>query len=382
MLLSSSSPVVIRPVQCRADMKQFIELPWSIYRDDPCWAPPLKSSLAKLLNIKKHPFWQFAQRELFLAKRDKITVGRIAAIVDTNLNTYHDEKICVWGFFECINDQEVATQLFDAVEAWACKKGMTRLRGPLNPSTNYEIGILIKGFKRDPALMMTYNPSYYPEIIYRAGLRKEKDILSYRLTREFTLPEWVDPIAENILKKNNITIHCPEKWTRENIRLLNNIYKDCWADNWGFVPMTNEEEDEMAKELLFLIEPRLAFFIYCGDEPAGIGLMLPDFNPLLKRFNGSLGLMALVKKYLYMSEVTGLRGLLFGVKQKFRLMGLHLIAMQYAMSVLKTMEQYNYVEMGWTLEDNDAINNLFQESGLAPDKRYRIYTKPCKSPHL
>lgn len=374
-----STPITVRPVANRRDMKKFVDFPWEIYRDYPLWIPPLKSSVKQLLNRKKHPFWKFSEGELFLAEKDNRLIGRIVAIIDSNSNNYHNEQVGSWGFFECINDQDVANALFGAVENWMCHRKIKVLRGPLNPSTNYEIGTLIKGYDKTPALMMTYNPDYYPKLIHRAGYRKEKDILSYRVTRDYSPPEWVENIADRLLESNDITIHCPTKWNRENIRLMCSIYRDCWADNWGFVPMTEGEEDELAKELLFLIEPELAFFMYHKDEPVGIGLLVPDFNPLLKRMDGKLGLSALVKKYLYISEVNGLRGLLFGVTKNHRQSGLHMVAIRYVLNILKTVNKYQYAEMGWTLEDNENINNLFQENGLLPDKRYRIYKKNCKS---
>jgi len=370
-----NTPVTVRTVENRRDLQKFIDLPWSIYQGFARWAPPLKTSVKQLLNRKKHPFWKFSEGQLFMAECNNQVVGRIVALIDTNSNEYHRENMAAWGFFECIDDQNVASALFGAAEQWAAKRNMSAIRGPLNPSTNYEIGTLIKGFDKDPALMMTYNPGYYPQLIHRAGYRKEKDILSYRISAAYTPPQWVADIADRLLQSNNITIDCPKKWDRENVRLMCSIYRDCWADNWGFVPMTEDEEDELAKELLFLIEPELAFFIYHNSDPVGIGLLLPDFNPLLKRFNGKLGISTLIKKYLYISEVRGLRGLLFGVKQQHRQSGLHMVAIQYVYNILQTMGKYEYAELGWTLEENESINNLFQEQGILPDKRYRIYRK-------
>lgn len=370
--------LLIKNVTGRAEMRQFLSLPWEIYKDDPHWIPPLKSSVAEILDTKKHPFWKFSERELFLAKRNGKVIGRIVALVDHNYNRYHQERSGAWGFFECLQDSEATLGLFNAAEKWVKERGMSIIRGPLNPSSNYEIGTLIQGFTKVPALMMPYNPPYYLELIYGAGYRKEKDLFSYRITREFETPTWIFELSEKLCRNNDISIRRPKKWKRDDIRLMCSIYKDCWAENWGFVPLTAAEEDELAKNLLFLIEPDLAFFIYYGEEPAGIGVLLPDFNPLLKRFNGNLGISALLKKFLYEKEIRGLRGLLFGVKAKYRQMGLHMVSIKHTLDVLDKMDKYQYAEMGWTLEDNDAINSLFAESGLHPDKRYRIYNKRLK----
>ena len=362
-------------VTTKRDMHRFINMPWDIYHNDPLWVPPLKKSVADLLNQKKHPFWKFAEGDYFLAVRGNRVVGRIAALIDPHFNNHHGEKSGAWGFFECGHDNEAATALFVAGENWVQNRGMHRIRGPFNPSTNYEIGTLVQGFKKEPALMMPYNPYYYLELIHNAGYKKEKDIFSYRISRDFEIPSWILDYSQRIMENNPITIRCPKKWHRDDIRLLCSIYRECWHENWGFVPITEEEEDVLAKELLFLIEPELAFFVYFGDDPAAIGILLPDYNPLLKRLNGKIGISALIKKFLYQQEIVGLRGLLFGVKEKYRQMGLPMISVKHVVDVLEKMDKYQYAEMGWTLEDNDAINRLFTESGIHPDKRYRIYCK-------
>ena len=373
--IENSDVVTISTVQSRKDMTAFIELPWKIYTDFPLWVPPLKSSVAALLDRKKHPFWKFSKGEFFLARRGKEIIGRIVALIDNNYNRYHNEHVGGWGFFECENDPEAALALFQAVEEWASKEGMTFLRGPLNPSTNYETGLLIQGFDKPPALMMSYNPPYYLELIHAAGFKKEKDLFSYRFTSSSKLPDWMFSISDKLFQQGDVEIRYPDKWTKDDIHLLCSVYHECWKDNWGFVPTTKEEEIELANNLIPILEPEFAFFIYHKNELAGICLFLPDFNPLLKRFNGKLGITALFKKFAYESEITGFRALLFGIKEQYRQMGLPLLAFKYLNDLFVTMPQYQYAELGWSLEDNDAMNRLYEDAGLKPDKRYRIYRK-------
>ena len=146
------APVKLIPVTQPSEMKAFLELPWKIYARDPNWVPPLKKEVAKLLDPKAHPFWQFAEQRLFLAQRDGETVGRIAGIVDHNYNRFHDERMGIWGFFECANDLEAAAALFGGVEEWLRDQGMAFIRGPLNPSTNYEGGLLVEGLRTTPGV--------------------------------------------------------------------------------------------------------------------------------------------------------------------------------------------------------------------------------------
>ena len=368
--------IELRPVRNASDLKAFIDFPWQLYRRDPNWVPPIKSDLARLLTPGKHPFWEFSDRELFLAQRGNEVVGRIAAIVDGNYNQYHDEKMGVWGFFECVSDPEAAVSLFSAAEQWVRKQGMAFIRGPLNPSANYETGLLIEGSDSPPTLMMAYNPSYYPDLVRLCGFRKEKDLYAFLLTRETVFPEWVFPLADRLSRKGGIRIRkADRKNVKRDMRLMNSLYNTYWAHTWGFVPLTDAELEETAKSLIHILDPDLTFFLMDRDDPVGVCLILPDINPLMQRFNGKLGLTALLKKKLYWPEVTGLRCIMFGVKAEYGQMGLPLVALDHVMRELESKAQYRFVELGWTLEDNQDINRAFQEMGLQPYKRYRVYRK-------
>ncbi len=368
--------VEVVPVKRKSEMKAFIDLPWRIYSEDPNWIPPLKSEQAKLLNPKKHPFWYFSQRELFLARRGEEAVGRIAVIIDGNYNRYHDEKMGIWGFFECTYDPEAAIALFYAAEKWIRSKGVAFMRGPLNPSTNYEVGMLVQGFDRPPTLMMTYNPSYYPEMVRHCGFNKEKDLLSFSITRDYNPPDWAMSLAERVTRKGEITIrHVDPKHLEEEVSLLIQVYNECWANNWCFVPMSKGELKKSAKDMSHFLDRDMAFFLYHGNEVVGVFVAVPDINPLLKHFNGKLGFSALLTQYLPWSEIDGLRILMFGVKEEYRQMGVPFVAFDHLMGVIRNQEKYRYVEAGWTLEDNDAINRFFIEGGVDPYKRYRIYRK-------
>jgi hypothetical protein len=368
--------VHIVPVRKKSEMKQFINLPWNIYKGDDNWVPPLKMFVKKLLDPDKHPFWKFSERELFLAKRGDEIVGRIAAIIDRNYNEFANEKMGIWGFFECRQDPEAFMALFSAAENWTREKGMDFLRGPLNPSTNYEIGLLIQGFEYPPSIMMTYNPPYYLELISLCGYHKEKDLLSFLFKKGDPLPDWALPLADRISKKKEIYVRkANTKELGPDLQLMSKIYVECWGHNWGFVPMTRDEIKASAKEMRFIMDPDLAFFLYHGDEAVGVFLALPDINPFLKRLNGKLGPTALIKKFRYWSEVDGMRILLFGVKEKYRQMGVPLVVLKELHDVFENKSEYNYIEAAWTLEDNDAINGFFKEGGKEPYKKYRIFRK-------
>nr|WP_287410413.1 hypothetical protein [Pseudodesulfovibrio sp.] len=364
------------PVRSARDMKDFVELPWELYKGDSNWVPPLKKSLTHLLTPGKHPYWKFAERELFLLKEGLKVVGRIAAIVDNNYNKYHNERAGVWGFFECIDDATASQKLFDAAEKWLREKEMFYMHGPFNPSTNYEIGMLFEGMDSAPVLMMTYNPEYYPALVESSGQTKEKDLFAFRFNRGHALPSWITKVSKRLTEKGEVTIrHLDIKHLDEEVRLMNTLYRAAWADNWAFVPATDAEIAIQAKELKDIIEPKLAFFLYHGEEPVGVGVILPDANPLLKEFNGQLGVTALYKLLRHKSKIVGTRCILFGVKPAYHQMGVPLVALDYIMQASEEFEQYKHIEMSWTLEDNSGINDLLEDLGGNLYKKYRIYRK-------
>lgn len=282
----------------------------------------------------------------------------------------------IWGFFECIDDPEAASSLFSAVERWALRKGMTFVRGPLNPSLNYEAGALIDGFDSSPGLMMPYNPSYYPRLIEANGFTKEKKLFSFMIDGDYRLPEWLDSLAERVARKKGIQIRPFRlKDPVSEFALVREIFNDCWAGNWGYVPLSDNETREIGKSMVEIADPDLAFFIYYEDDPVGVCVILPDVNPLLKRLNGHIGLSGVLKFLLYRREIIGLRALLFGIKEKYRQLGFPLLVFRHLYEIVKNKGKYRYLELGWTLEDNEPINSLVEESGARMHKKYCIYRK-------
>ncbi|MBE3109498.1 MAG: acyl-CoA N-acyltransferase [Acidobacteria bacterium] len=369
--------VEIVVVEGGPELEDFIDLPWRIYAEYPRWVPPLKKEVRRMLDPRRHPFWASAERRLFLARRGSQAVGRIAGIIDRRYNEFHDEKMGIWGFFECTDDPEAAAALFSAAEAWAHQKGMAFMRGPLNPSTNYEVGLLIEGFDYPPALMMPYNPPYYPGLVESCGFTKEKDLLAFLIEGDYRLPEWMDRLAERIARKQGIHIRRFRlKDADAEFALVREVYNASWSGNWGFVPLSEDEMRDIQKSVMAFADPDLAFFIYYEQDPAAVCVIFPDINPLLKRLNGRIGLLGLLKAILYRRKITGLRCLIFGVKDAYRQLGLPLLAVHHVFEVVRQKKKYRSLEMGWTLEDNEAVNTLIEDAGARPYKKYRIFKKP------
>jgi hypothetical protein len=367
--------VDIVTVSAESEFDDFVDFPWKIYASERNWVPPLKKAVRRLLNTQQHPFWAFSEQALFLARRGPETVGRIAGIIDHNYNGFHREDMGIWGFFECENDPDTARRLFSAVEEWTRDKGMTFLRGPLNPSTNYEVGMLVEGFEYPPSIMMTYNPAYYVPLVESCGFAKEKDLLALLLEKNDRATARVERLSRRIRRKGNISIRTADKKQFDSqMAIIKDVYHSAWSRNWGFVPMTDDELGEMASELMRVMDPDLIFFLYYDDQPVGVCIILPDINPLLKRLNGKVGLLGFLKALWYKREIKGARGLAMGFKKSHQKLGLPLVAFDYLMQLWKT-KKYEYVELGWNLEDNDDINKFELELGCRIYKKYRIFRK-------
>jgi hypothetical protein len=363
-------------VERGSELKDFIDLPWRIYAAYPKWVPPLKKDVRRLLDPARHPFWESSERVLFLARRGSETVGRIAGIIDRPYNQFHGEKMGVWGFFECADDQEAAAALFSSAETWARQMGMAFIRGPLNPSTNYELGLLIEGFDYPPVVEMPYHPPYYSRLVESCGFAKEKDLLAFLIEGDYHLPEWMDSLAGRIARKKGIHIRLiNRKDVSAEFALIREIYNDSWSGNWGFVPLSNHEMQEIEKNVMQFMDPDLAFFIYFENDPAAVCVIFPDMNPLLKRLNGRIGVTGVWKALRYRRKIDGLRLIMLGIKDKYRQMGIPLLAFHHICEVVREKKKYRYMELGWTLEDNEAINVLIEEVGAKQYKKYRIFRK-------
>ncbi len=358
-------------------LKQFINLPWSIHQDDPYWVPPLKSDVRELLSLK-HPFYGHAQRKLFLALKGGVPVGRIVAIINHRHNEFHAEKTGFFGFFECVEDQETVDALLLTAEKWIREKGMDRVLGPVNPSTNEECGLLVQNFLSPPLIMMTYNPPYYTDLIEKAGYGKEKDLYAYSYHMGKELPDRLKRILSKIRKREKGLVVRPLDLSRfdADLEVVKLVYNEAWEKNWGFVPMTDAEIDHMAKKLKPLVVPSIINFAFIDDEPAGFVMALPDYNQVLKILNGTIANpFRTIKAFRAGKRLRSGRCLTLGVREKFRQRGIETLL--FAATWQGGIEMnYRYGEFSWVLEDNQPMNDAATRMFFAEHyKTYRVYVK-------
>ncbi len=365
---------LIKPIVDKKGLKKFIKCQWNFYKNDPNFVPPLIADRMKLLDKEKNPFFKHADMQCFLAEHEGKIVGRIAAITNGNHNKIHNDNIGFFGFFECINDQEVSNELFDTAAHWLREKGKDAMRGPVNPSQNDECGLLIDPFDQPPTVLMPYNPKYYMDLISNYGLQKAKDLYAYLLEYDDYRTPKLERIQDAIKKRYKTTIRNvnfkDKEQFRKDVETLKQIYNAAWEPNWGFVKMTDKEFDFLAEDLKQVAEPELAFIVETDGEPAGFALGLPDINQLLikNKKGGLLGAawQLMTKK----SKIDKFRIIVLGVIPEYQSKGLDSV-MYYEFGERGPKLNMLKAEASWVLEDNEKMNRGLTVTINA--KRYRYY---------
>ncbi|OIO72592.1 MAG: hypothetical protein AUJ85_09980 [Elusimicrobia bacterium CG1_02_37_114] len=366
----------IRTVETEKDLMKFIKFQWKVYKNDPYWVPQLISDIKKLLNKNKNPFWKHSEQRLFLAENNGEIVGRIAGVIDRNYLEFHNEQTGFFAFFEAMNDYSVAELLLSAVENWLKEKGMKKMMGPTAPSTNDELGFLLEGFDSPPVLMMPYNPEYYHGLAEKYGLKKDKDLYAYQITEKTVPMERLNRLNEKIKRREpKLTIRQVNLKDYDNeIKRIREIYNNAWGKNWGFVPWTEEEFYYQCANLKPLVVPELVFFIYIGTEPVGMLVGVPNYFEVLKKLNGKMGPVELIKFLWYKNRIKTLRIMIMGVKKQYRNRGIEGI-MFYEIVERGIKLGYKTAEMSWVLEDNIAMCRAAEMMGGKIYKKYRVYEK-------
>jgi len=366
--------IKIIPVKNEKELKEFIELPYRLYKNNRYWVPPLRKDVYNLFDKKKYPFWEHAEREMFLAYRDKEVVGRICAIVDYNFIEFWNEKTGYFGFFECENDAEAAVALFKAVHNFHKEKGMTKFVGPFNPSTNEELGFLLEGYFLEPMIMMTYTFEYYHKLAEVAGLTKVKDLYAFYIEAKNAPIERLERMCSAIRKRVKDLKVRPVNIDdfHNEVKKIQEVYNDAWSRNWGFVPMTDTEFSHIAKTLKDLIVPELVIIVEIDNVPIGVSLTVPNYNFILKKLNGNLNLPGMLKFLYYKNKIKEARLMIMGVKKDYQRLGLEGLMV---FETLKAGMKLGYLsgELSWTLEDNYPVNNTIIKMGGRLYKKYRIY---------
>jgi hypothetical protein len=378
------SSVDIISVESSRDLRRFIDLPWKIYSrtEYPQWVPPLRIAVRDALD-RKNPFYKDADRQLFLALRDGVPVGRIAAIENRAHNAFHGDRVGFFGFFECRNDPDAARALFSAAERWLALRGLDTMRGPMNPSTNHECGLLVGGYEHHPMIMTTWNPEYYHGLVESLGFEKAKDMLGYFFDMVgpdgFVPPDRYRAIAERAMRGRQLVFrNLNRKAFDAEVERCWQIYNSAWETNWGFFPMSRDSFVHEAKVLEYIAIPEITFMAEVDGEPVGFMIFVPDYHEAFKRVgNGRLFPTGLFKLLSAKRKLRTGRIMILGAKAEYRRRGIFAL---FVHEMYRRTQTFNTtgVEASWILEDNDKLRRPMEAFGAKVYRRWRIYDRPIE----
>ena len=355
--------------------EEFVELPYILSKNNPSWVCDLKKDSIKLIS-DRHPFWLEAEKKLFVCEDGGKIVGRICGIINKRYNRFHNENGAFFGFFDCIDDLSAAKSLFDAVESWARERKCDFIRGPANPSSNYTWGLLVENFTESNVIMMPYNPEYYVKLVEACGYRKEKDLFAFKWVYDEKIVSRMEKIKERILRENKNL--CFEFVDVKKLDLafdyVKEVYNSAWEKNWGFVPMSDKEIENMASEIRLILKKDYVFFMKDGDRPVAFCFILPDLNKAIKKLNGEFSIFNIIPFLYSVLRIKSGRMLALGVIEEYRQRGIEILMILKAIEIIKKLG-WEWGELSWTLEDNRKINKTIERFGGRIYKRYRIYRK-------
>ena len=375
------SKVVVRRVESKKDLKKFVKVPFHVHRDHPEWVPPLIMERMDFLNRKKNPYFDHAEVELLIAERDGVPVGRISAQIDSRWDEYRGGNDGQFGFFETIDDAEVADALLDAGCEWLAGKGREKVYGPMDFTTNDEIGIQIEGFDIRPVILENCHQPYVRDLVEGNGFTKAMDLLMWhlemgKLAKGLEFHPAIMEAAQKSLDEHGITIRNMRKSDMHaEVMRFHSVYNEAWGDNWGFVPITEDEAGYHAKLLKQIIDEDWAMIAETEDGTVvGAALTLPDINQVLAKLDGRLLPTGWLKFLRGKSKVDVVRILALGVTKAYQHTG---VAAALYVRHIQTCRPDGVMtgEAGWILETNEPMNRALEGMGGVVNKKFRVYEK-------
>jgi hypothetical protein len=365
----------------RAWVRQFLDLPFGLYRDIPQWVPPLAPDVRRMLDRRRHPFYQHSEAAFFMAKNARgRPVGRIAVLDNRHYNTYNEggptgpQRTAFFYLFECDDDRQVACALFDAAFAWARRRGLTRIVGPKGFTALDGLGLLVEGFEHRPAFGIPYNPPYYPALVEAAGCVPAGEMVSGYLDAHVQLPDKIDRVAERVQERRGLRVARFE--TRRELRAfipsLQELYNSALDGTVGNVPLTADEVKTLADQMLWFADPRLIKIIYKGDQPIGFLFAYPDISAAVQRTRGRLWPTGWIDLLLELRRTRWININGAAIVERYRgLGGTALLFREMHKSVVEGgFDHADIVQIG---VENEQMLRELRDLGIRFHKRHRLY---------
>lgn len=351
----------------------FIDAPRLILKNYPHYITPIRSNVKDTLNLQKNPLWLVAERKLFVALTGNKPIGTIAAIYHPQHKLYNPEDVVYFGYLHFENDPQVLYALINVAKDFAEKKGVKTLIGPLNPSLNYELGVLTEGFEHDPFFMMNYNPSYYPALIEKEGGKITMQFIAYHYQQKIN-PDKIERVVGKLKKRYDLSIdNINFKKFELEANELCAVYNDAFEGHFGFVPFSEKEFLFMAKALRQILHPQLLFKIKLKDDVAGFMLTIPDINRAVKKLrNGRFSPWNILKFLYHLRKVSATKVMLVAIRKRYQKLGLGSI-LYNEMNIRTQKAGYMEGEISWVAEENNKMQKVIQSIGVQPYKKYGVY---------
>lgn len=379
----SSHSIEIKPVLSKKDRKTFVTLLWDIFKDDPNWVPPLIMERMDIIDEKKNPYFLHADVRLWIAYKNGMPVGRISAQIDELVEPQHGVKTGHYGFFDCINDQDVANALFDTACSWLKENGMIEVIGPFSLSINEETGMLVEGFDTPPRLLMGHARPYYEKLVHNYGLSSVKDTWAYTLDiSDPILPPTIQKLVDRAVDKGQVKFR-PINMDKyeEELKIILDIFNDAWIENWKYIPFTEAELDHAVKELKMIIREDFTYIAEIDGVPQAMMVTLPNINEIIRDLNGKLfpfGIFKLLWRLKIKPSFKTVRVPLMGVRTEYqnsRLSGIMSFGLFEACRQSAIKIGCEQAELSWVLEENTRLSKLLESIGCVKYKTYRLYQK-------
>jgi hypothetical protein len=379
----SSHSIEIKPVLSKKDRKIFVTLLWDIFKDDPNWVPPLIMERMDIIDEKKNPYFLHADVRLWIAYKNGMPVGRISAQIDELVEPQHGVKTGHYGFFDCIDDQDVANALFDTACSWLKENGMIEVIGPFSLSINEETGMLVEGFDTPPRLLMGHARPYYEKLVHNYGLSSVKDTWGYTLDiSDPILPPTIQKLVDRAVDKGQVKFR-PINMDKyeEELKIILDIFNDAWIENWKYIPFTEAELDHAVKELKMIIREDFTYIAEIDGVPQAMMVTLPNINEIIRDLNGKLfpfGIFKLLWRLKIKPSFKTVRVPLMGVRTEYqnsRLSGIMSFGLFEACRQSAIKIGCEQAELSWVLEENTRLSKLLESIGCVKYKTYRLYQK-------
>jgi len=374
----NSDEITIIPVQNRALIRRFIKFPYSLYKNDPYWVPPLLRAEWGTFHPKQNPHFLHSAVQLFIAKRFGQIVGRISAHEYREYNRIHGSSAGFFGFFEAIHSQRVANELLNAAEEWLRKRGCKEMLGPCNFTVNDSSGMLIDGFNEPPVVMMPYNPPYYPKMVEAYGLQKKHDQFAWKIDDQRGMHPLAQRIAGLCRNMPGLVIrHLDMNHFEEELRRAYYVYSNAWNSAWGTIPPTWDEFYRLGRRFRRFGNPDYAWLIELNDSPVGVGLAIPNIHEIMIKMNGRLLPFGFLRLFRAHKKIKSLRVLVMETIAGFENHGVDALLYQHFYEqALK--DGIHWAELSWTLENNETMNRIMSVTGAQLYKKYRIYRRDLR----